>query len=193
MQIFPIGVLLPMNLSPVKYEILKTMLLLEKPKRAIDIAKEVGRGFPSVMMHIIGLARMGYIVSPEKGLYTLTEKSRRSLGIPEVGRENAIEILAYLPLEKAFHFFSNVGTPLDLHAHGLEDFYNKILRVDIDSLEFHKNRGDFQAWFKGLGDFELAKKVALLEEKDLEGEEYRKRLHNIVKTRFGALTAKLSL
>jgi len=180
---------LPMNLSPVKCEILATMLLLEKPRRAMDIAKEVGREFPSVMMHIIGLARMGYIVSPEKGLYALTEKSRRSLGIPEIGGEDARAILAYLPIEKAFHFYSNVGKPLGLHADGLKDFCNEILRVSVDSLEFHKNRGDFQAWFKGLGDIELSKKVALLKEKEFEGEEFRKRLYNIVKNRFAVLTA----
>ncbi len=66
-----------MSLSPTKHEILETMLLLDKTARATHIAKEVGKEFPSVMMHIIGLTRIGYATSPEKGLYTLTEKGKK--------------------------------------------------------------------------------------------------------------------
>jgi hypothetical protein len=50
------------------------------------------------------------------------------------------------------------------------------------------NRGDFEAWFVGLGDAELAKEVALLKEKNMAGEELRKSLHDIVGNRFIALT-----
>ena len=35
-------------------------------------------------------------------------------------------------------------------------------------------RGDFEAWTKGIGDEELAKKIALLKQKNLAGEELRK-------------------
>ena len=172
-----------MSLSPTKYEILETMLLLDKPARATHIAKETGKEFPSVMMHIIGLTRMGYTASPEKGLYALTEKGKKALGIPEIDRENAKAMLAYTQQDKAFHFYAGLGKPLSLHAQSLQDFRDKILQVNMDSIDFHKSRGDFEAWFKGLGDVELAKKVALLKEKNMASEELRRRLHDVVENR----------
>jgi hypothetical protein len=172
-----------MSLSPTKYEILETMLLLDKPERATQIAKEAGKEFPSVMMHIIGLTRMGYTNSPEKGLYALTEKGKKALGIPEIKSDNAKTILADMQQDKSFHFYADVGKPLSLQAQSLQDFRDKILQVNVESLEFHKSRGDFEAWFTGLGDVELAKKVALLKERNMDGEELRRRLHNVVENR----------
>ena len=175
-----------MSLSPVKYEILETLLLLDKPERATHIAKEAGKEFPSVMMHIIGLTRMGYTSSPEKGLYALTERGKKALGIPEVNSENARALLADMT-DKSFNFYAGLGKPFGLQAHGLQDFCNKILNVDVDSVDFHMNRGDFKAWFAGLGDVELAKKTALLKQKKMGGEERRNRLQEIVKNRCVAL------
>jgi hypothetical protein len=172
-----------MSLSSTKYEILETMLLLDKPERATQIAKEAGKEFPSVMMHIIGLTRMGYTNSPEKGLYALTEKGKKALGIPEIKSDNAKTILADMQQDKSFHFYADVGKPLSLQAQSLQDFRDKILQVNVESLEFHKSRGDFEAWFTGLGDVELAKKVALLKERNMDGEELRRRLHNVVENR----------
>ena len=176
-----------MSLSPTKYEILKTMLLLDKPAKATYIAKEVGKEFPSVMMHIIGLTRMGYTNSPEKGLYALTEKGKKALGIPEINSDNAKTILADMQQDKSFHFYADVGKPLSLQAHDLQDFCNKIPKVNADSIDFHMNRGDFEAWFAGLGDVELAKKTALLKEKKMGGEELRSRLMELIKNRCIAL------
>jgi hypothetical protein len=172
-----------MSLSPTKYEILETMLLLDKPARATHIAKEAGKEFPSVMMHIIGLARMGYASSPEKGLYVITEKGKNALGLPDVKGENAKTILASMPQEKSFHFYAGLGKPLSLQAYSLQDFGDKILKVDVDAIEFHRSRGDFEAWFTGLGDVELAKKAALLKEKNMDVEELRRRLHDVVENR----------
>jgi hypothetical protein len=176
-----------MSLSPTKREILETMLLLDKPERAISIAKEVGKEFPSVMMHIIGLTRMGYVASPEKGLYTLTEKAKKTLGIPEINEENAKKALADMPQDQSFQFYASIGKPLSLQARSLQDFREKILQVTLDSIKFHESRGDFEAWFAGLGDVELAKKAALLKAKKVDGEELRSRLHDIVENRCVAL------
>jgi hypothetical protein len=179
-----------MSLPPVKREILETMLLHDKPARAAQIAKESGGKFPSVMMHLIGLTRMGYANSPEKGQYAITEKGKVALGIPETNKENARTILADIPRDKAFHFYAGLGKPLSLYAQGLQDFCDKILKVGVDSIEFHISRGDFETWFAGLGDVELARKTALLKEKRMAGEELRGRLHEIVENRYIAL-AKL--
>ena len=180
-----------MSLSPIKQEILKIMLLHEKPMKAMEIAKETKKEFPPVMMHLLGLVRMGYVSSPEKGQYVITEKGKDALGIPETSKEKATAILAYAPHDKAFHFYGDVGKPLNLHAHNLRDFANKLERADIASIEFHTKRGDFEAWFNGLGDVELAKRVALLKQKNVVGEDLRRQLREIVEQRYIAL-AKLA-
>jgi DNA-binding transcriptional ArsR family regulator len=172
-----------MSLSPTKYEILETMLLYDRPLRAIQVAKEIGKEFPSVMMHIIGLTRMGYTSSPEKGQYTITEKGKKALGVPEINSENAITILAQVLQRKSFHFYASEGKPLNLYARSLQDFCDKILKVNANSIEFHLNRGDFEAWFAGLGDVELTKKAALLREKKMIGEGLRMKLREIVENR----------
>ena len=61
----------------------------------------------------------------------------------------------------------------------------------MESVQFHMNRGDFETWFKGLGDAELAKKIADLKEKNVVGEELRSQLHEIVEQRYIEL-AKLA-
>ena len=171
-----------MSLSPIKCNVLETMLLRDKPARAAQIAEEIGQKFPPVMMHLIGLARMGYVCSPEKGLYTITERGKKALGIPGIGKETAKAILADTR-DKAFHFYADIGKPLNCCAKSLEDFCSKIQKISVDSIEFHLNRGDFESWFVGLGDLELAKKTALLKKKKLAGEELRTRLHEIVENR----------
>lgn len=172
-----------MALSPVRRLVLETLWMLNKPVKATEVAAEVGLGFPSVMMHIIGLVKMGYADAVKKGYYTITEKGRKVLGFPEIGKENAQQILSYLPLEKSFHFYADIGKPLGVHAASLKDFCDKIPKVDIVSIEFHLNRGDFEAWFAGLGDVELARKTLLLRERRVTGEQLRKKLHEIVMNR----------
>jgi DNA-binding transcriptional ArsR family regulator len=176
-----------MSISPVKRLILETMWMIDKPLKATDIAKDTRLTFPTVMMHIIGLTRMGYLEQREKGFYTITEKGKKTLGFPEIDKKKADEILAYLPLEKSFHFYADIGKPLNIHAASLQDFCDKILKVDMNSVEFHVNRGDFEAWFMELGDIELARKTLLTKEQRILGEELRKKLYEIVKSRYDEL------
>jgi predicted transcriptional regulator len=180
-----------MSLSPIKLEILETMLLNEKPQKAMDIAKEAKKEYQPVNMHLLGLIKMGYVNIPEKGLYAITEKGKRALGIPETTKEKAAAILTYAPHDKAFNFYSTVDKPLSLHAHSLRDFANKLDKADETSIEFHLKRGDFEAWFKMLGDEELVKKTAILKKKNLSEEDLRKQLHEVAEHRYFEL-AKLS-
>lgn len=172
-----------MSVSAVKRLILETMWVSERPVKVAEVTKEVGLDSRSVRMHMIQLTRMGYIKTMENGSYLLTEKGRKALGFPEIDRGKAAEILAYLPLEKSFHFYVDIGKPLGVHAASLNDFCDKILKVSLESIEFHMNRGDFEAWFTGLGDVELARKVFLLKEQKLSGADLRTRLYEIVKNR----------
>ena len=173
-----------MNLSPIKQEILETMLLNGKPQEAMDIATESKKEYQPVNMHLLGLIKMGYVNKPEKGLFAITEKGKQALGIAEMTKEKATAIIAYLPHDKAFNFYVTFGKPLNLHAHTLRDFANKLERADIASVEFHMQRGDFENWLRGLGDEELAKKTMLLKKKNLVGEDLRMQMHEMVEQRY---------
>jgi hypothetical protein len=176
-----------MSLSAIKQEILESMFLCEKPTKAVDIAKDAKKEFQPTMMHLLGLQKMGYITSPQKGLYIITSAGKKVLGIHEITKEKAEAILAYAPHDKAFNFYATVGNPLNIHAHNLRDFTTKIDRVDPISLEFHFKRGDFENWFKGLGDEELTKKMAILRKRNPTCDDLRKKLHEIVDPRFHQL------
>jgi hypothetical protein len=177
-----------MSISPVKRLVLETMWVLDKPTKAAEIAKDTGVNFPAVMMHLIGLARSGFAETPEKGLYVITDKGKKTLGLPEVGKDKASEILAYLPVEKSFQFYADYGKALSVHAASLQDFCEKIMNVDINSVEFHAHRGDFEAWFNGLGDVELARKMLLIREQKMFGEDLRKKLYDVVRSRVEELS-----
>jgi hypothetical protein len=176
-----------MSISPVKRLILETMWMLDKPAKPAEIAKDTGVSFKQAWMHLLGLVKMDYVNSPEKGLYIITEKGKKTLGMPEVDKEKAKEILGYLPMERAFHFYADIGKPLSVFATSLGDFCDKIQKIDASSIEFHAHRGDFEAWFTCLGDIELARKMLIVREQKMTGEELRTKLYEIVKKRFEEL------
>jgi DNA-binding PadR family transcriptional regulator len=161
--------------------------MIDKPAKPAEIAKDTGVNFKQAWMHLLGLTKMEYVNSPEKGFYVITEKGKKTLGIPEVDKQKAAEILTYLPMEKSFHFYADIGKPLDAFATSLGDFSEKIQKVDLGSIEFHIRRGDFEAWFTSLGDIELARKTLLAKEQKMSGEELRKKLNEIVRKRFEEL------
>jgi hypothetical protein len=172
-----------MDLSPIKIEILETLLLHEKPVKAAQIAKELQKETPATQMHLIGLIRTGHAESPSKGQYVISAKGKQALGLPAVTKEKALSILQHAAHDKAFHFYAGLGKPLHVYAYDLLDFCDKLNKVHLDSVGFHYERGDFEAWFKALGDVELVKKVALLKNRKLSGEELRNKLHDLVETR----------
>jgi hypothetical protein len=167
------------------------MLIASNPQSAADIAKEVKEEPRMVTMHLLGLIRMGYAATPEKGKYVLTEKGKQALGTPQTTKEAASAILGYRAHDSAFSFYSDIGKPLNMHAHTLRDFANKLEKIDAKSIEFHVGRGDFEAWFTAIGDADLAKKTAAVKQKKLAGENLRKQLREVVEQRYIEL-AKLS-
>jgi hypothetical protein len=171
-----------MGLSQIKCEVLEVLLLHQKPVKAEQVAKEIGKERPAVQMHLIGLTKAGYAQSPLKGHYLISETGKEALGLHEMNKEKASMILARIS-DKAFHFYCGMGKPLNIYAHDLQDFCNKVGKVGIESLQFHLNRGDFEAWFKSLGDLELAKKVLLLRESKVTEEELSVKLREIVESR----------
>jgi predicted transcriptional regulator len=176
-----------MSLSPAKCKILEFMLLNDKSADAAEIAKESGTDLKAARMHLLGLNKTGYTASPAKGQFVLTPKGKQALGVPATTRECAKEILTELSNEKAFHFYAAVDNPLNLQANGLQEFINRLQAVDVASLEFHLNRGDFEKWFAALGDIELSVKAVLLKKKVVAGEELREKLRSILEKRCATL------
>ncbi len=172
-----------MDLSPVKCEVLEALLLHNRTVKAVQVAKEIGKDFPAVQMHLIGLTKMGYAQAPKKGEYVISANGKKALGLPEVTIEKAVSILAQTSRDKAFHFYAGVGKPLNVMAQSLLQFCDGMTKVPAESVLFHLNRGDFEAWFMFLGDLELAKKTALLKEKKMDAEELRARLGDLAEDR----------
>lgn len=173
-----------MELTSTKREILEAVLLHIKPVKATIVAKEMGKDFPPVMMHLIDLTRKGYTQSIKKGHYLITENGKKAIGLPMPNKETATKILTPVSRENAFHFYADIGKPLNIYAMSLKDFCEKLNKVDTKSIEFHINRGDFEAWFKCLGDGELAKKSALIKDRKLSGEELKLKLVEIVENQY---------
>ncbi len=171
-----------MDLSQIKCEVLEALLLHQNPVKAEQVAKEMGKERPAVQMHLIGLTKAGYVQSPLKGQYLISEEGKKALGLHEISKEKAAAILSRSS-DKAFHFYREIGKPLNIYAHDLQEFCNKISKAGNESLEFHLNRGDFEAWFKSLGDSELARKFALLRESKVKEEELSTKLREIVESR----------
>lgn len=92
-------------------------------------------------------------------------------------------ILARVPADRAFYFYSEIGRPLGAVASSLEEFGEKLKSVEAKSLEFHTHRGDFEKWVYMLGDGELAKSLIKVRDANHSGETLRAELVKAVQTR----------
>ena len=99
----------------------------------------------------------------------------------------AIKILGEFPIEQAFYFYNDVGSPSGEFAKSLNEFINKIKVIEIGSLEFHMYRGDFEKWIMMLGDETLSQQIANLKLTKLKDETLRNRLLKILRLRHGSL------
>ncbi len=103
------------------------------------------------------------------------------------------EVLRTVTGDKAFHFFKSVGDNTGLSASSLQEFKEKINKVEVKSLEFHIRRGDFEKWIKEvLGDSELAAEVRKLNKPNLIGENLRNQLYITVSRRYRQLVPQPS-
>lgn len=86
-----------------------------------------------------------------------------------------------LPIEKAFHFWAP-GRYLGVRATSFREFADTVLYIDLESLEYHMERGDFVNWFEyELENTALADKMRTLRERELRGEELRGELLKVVR------------
>jgi hypothetical protein len=169
-----------MSLSPVELEIMETMFLNSNSMKIVENNEEFSS---ATISHLVGLMRVGYVNSPQENLYVLTDEGKKILGVQPITKETAKAIMAYTSHDRAFNFYVDADTALHMHAHSLQDFANKLNRVDLRTIEFHMNKNDFESWFRCLGDQELTKKTALIKERKIVGEQLRCLLHDAVEQR----------
>ncbi|MEM1530622.1 MAG: DUF5752 family protein [Candidatus Bathyarchaeia archaeon] len=171
------------KLSKAKMGILEFLWRINRPASLREISDGVGVKIRCVNMHIINLRRNNYVTKTGEGLYALTDLGKEALGFPRVNKESAERILSRVPYALAFHFYSELDKPLMIFSDSLHDFCDKIRSLDLKSIEFHMFRGDFEAWIKSLGDVELARRLAIIRESNLSGEELRDEIYRAVKSR----------
>lgn len=91
------------------------------------------------------------------------------------------KILRIVPKEKAFYFFTSIGNYTGESACSLKEFMEKINAVNVKSLEFHLQRGDFEKWVNEvLEDAVLAEGIARLRKKNLTGDNLRHQLYTLI-------------
>lgn len=175
-----------MRLTPIKKTVLEALAKESEPRKPKDIAKKVELNFSSCMMHILGLKKAGYVSSPEKGYYQITDYGREALNL-KISKEAAASLLNPVPHEKAFHFYTGIDKYSGLYADSILDFSEKVGKVDIKSIEFHFPRKDFEKWIESIGDQELAKRIGTIHETRASGEELRRQIQKAAQTRCNEL------
>jgi len=177
-----------MSGSQIRKKILEILWKAEEPMQSREMAKKMGINLRSSTMHLLRLMKAGYVSTPKKGYYAITEKGKEEIGLPRIDKTQALAVLSPVPIEKAFHFHTGINQYLGIYANSLNDFLEKIQTIDLKSIEFHIPRGDFEFWFHDLGDQELTKRIALISKMGFSGEELRKKVYETIKDRYEELT-----
>jgi hypothetical protein len=70
--------------------------------------------------------------------------------------------------------------PLEKSAADLRQFYETLKTIEIESLEFHLYREDFEKWLNYTGEFRLSSEVAKIRRSGQKGEPLRVTLRGTV-------------
>ena len=109
-------------------------------------------------------------------LSDLEARIRVELEKPELA---AKRILRRLPSGMGFTFSYEFARSSGLTVHSLYEFISALKTVDLSSIRFHMERGDFERWLRHVvGDDKLADEIAKINvsKKKLEGEALRKKV-----------------
>lgn len=169
--------------NQVRKKILEMLWEAGKPMRSWEIAERMGISIPSSTMNLLRLIEAEYVSTPQRGHYTITVHGKEVLGLSKIDKEQVSRILSPVPSEKAFHFYKGMDQSLQVFANSIDEFCGKIRTVDVKSVEFHVPRRDFELWFQGLGDVELAEKMGQIRRMSLSGEHLRKKVYETVRSR----------
>jgi len=100
----------------------------------------------------------------------------------------ARRILRSLPDDKGFTFFYEFARPTQLTVESLDEFLSALKTVDVKSIRFHMEQGDFERWIKQVvGDDILADKLSALTNEKLSREKLRAKILDVVERRINEL------
>ncbi len=119
-------------------------------------------------------------------LSDLEARIRLELEKPELA---AKRLLRRVPAGMGFTFSYDFARSSDLTVHSLDEFISALKTVDISSIRFHMERGDFERWLRHVvGDDEFADQIAKINvTKRLKGEELRRKVLSAAKQRMKQL------
>jgi predicted transcriptional regulator len=177
-----------MSASKTRGKILWVLWAAGKPMTLQEISEKAGLTSSSTNEYLSELVKAKYVSVPQEQHYAVTNLGKQALGLPKVDKNLALNILAPVSVEKAFHFYYGINQHSGVYADSLKDFVDKIQNIDLKSIEFHVPRKDFELWTLSLGDLELSKKLELLRMKKLSGENLRKELYETVNSRCDELS-----
>jgi hypothetical protein len=179
-----------MSASKIRGKILVVLWAAGNPLTLQEIADKLGFNSSSTMGYLLGLIKAKYVSVPVTHQYTITNLGKQAIGMPNVDKNLATNILKPVPLEKAFHFYYKLDKYSGIYANDLKEFADKIQTIDLNSIEFHVPRKDFEFWIRSLGDNELAKKMELIRMKNLTGKDIRTEIHQTIRSRLEELIKK---
>jgi len=104
-----------------------------------------------------------------------------------VSRVDASDILRTVPPDQSFLFFEDIGKYTGRLAANLADFCENMKTIDMKSVTFHFERGDYERWIREtVHDTELARKLKRIK-KSSSGEQLRNRILRSVRKRLNEL------
>jgi hypothetical protein len=104
-----------------------------------------------------------------------------------IRRAEAANALRTVTPDKAFYFYREVGQPVGAVSRSLDEFAAVVKDVDPSSITFHIGHGDFESWFRMLGDKSLASQVAALRGMSISPDELRGKMGSMVRARVDQL------
>ncbi|MEJ2240747.1 MAG: DUF5752 family protein [Candidatus Bathyarchaeota archaeon] len=161
-----------------------------KPLTLQEIADKIGLNSSSTMGYLLGLIKAKYVSVPETHQYMITSLGKQAIGMPNLDKNLAVNILKTVSSEKAFHFYYDLDQYSGIYANNLKDFVDKIQTIDLNSIQFHVPRKDFEFWIRSLGDNELAKKIEVIRIKNLTGKNLRTEIYQTINSRLEELMKK---
>jgi hypothetical protein len=112
---------------------------------------------------------------------------KRDMPKASINRDEAARELAIVTPDQAFYFYRGIGQPIGVSSKSLSEFASAVRGIDPSSIRFHVERGDFESWFRKLGDQSLAGQIAALRGKNISPDELRGKVSSIVSTRVDQL------
>lgn len=118
---------------------------------------------------------------------------RPSVKRPVSNKQYVSKILRRVPESQGFNFYLEIGRPTGQTAISLMDFAEKLAATNVQSINFHYSRKDFQKWIRDVfGDNELALRLERIGRVRLgvSNEALRSEITRAVKMRLSELEAK---